>query len=408
MPLKADNAGRLTGTFRVPAGIPVGTKSVILKGTNSSAQSIYRAEGWKTTETWGRVETTVTSTAIGVDPQGQIITLPYDAMITGVDIWPVKLGDSTKPIIVQLRGVEAGVPSQQVFAEKRLVSTDLKTGQWLPFNFSTPVLRRSDTPFAIVVLTEDANHAIAIAQLGGFDDRPGKGFVTGNPYGGGPRVDSAEALTWLAHPGEALTFRLRAVKVAEKTKKLTLGIIAADKVSDLMTFMTAVVPEGTAVELEFVMPSGQRYTTVPESSIELPEYVTGDITLNVTMTGTDRMTPILLPEAQIIAGTIAETANYVARFMGAGADSQIKTVFATETPGNSGVSVRAHTGGTAANPVWTDMPLFLATPLGDGKTEKEHRLPVNCPDTRFEITLSGGPSARPRVSSLTGVVIPKI
>lgn len=409
MPLKADGAGRLTGTFRVPAGIPVGAKSVIFKGTNSSAQAIYRAEGWKTTETWGRIETTVTSVAIGTDPLAQIIiTLPYDAMVTGIDIWPIKLGDRSKPIILQIRGVEAGVPSQEVFAEKWLSGDDLKINQWLPFTFPTPLLRRADTPFSFVVLTEDAEHAIAYAHVGGFDDRPGRGWVTGNPFGSGTMLSSADAMTWLPHPERDLTFRLRAVKVTERMHKFTLGILSAERVSDLMVFLTSLRPEGTEVELEFVMPGGQRYTTIPEAGLELPEYITGDITVNIILRGTERMTPVLLPEAQIIAGTIAESANYVSRFMGAGSGAKQKVVFDATTPGNSGFSVRGHVGGTADDPVWEPMTLTQATPLGDGKVENEFGLAVNNPETRFEIKITGGPAARPRISALKGVTVPNI
>jgi len=408
MSLLADNAGRLTGVFRVPGGIPVGTKSVTFKGTNSTAQAIYRAEGWKRVETWGRVETTVTSVAIGVDPLGQIVSLPYDCMVTGVDVWPMALGDRSKPIIAQWRGVEAGVPSQAIFAEKWLSGTALTTGGWLSFNFDLPILSRSDTLYAPVFLTEDANHALGVAKLGGFDNRPGRGWVTGQPYTGGSMVSSADALSWRVHPDMDMAIRVRAARFNQLNRTMRLGTFAAERVSDLMSFLVMLRPEGTEVEVEFVMPSGQRFIVTPESACELAEYVTGDITVNVTLRGTERMSPILRPDAQIVQGTIAEEADYVSRFMGAGMGSLQKLVTDANLVGSSSFKAYTQTGGTVDDPVWSEMQLKQATPLGDGLVEHELSQPVDLPESRFKIALKGGPAARLSLSALRGVTTPNI
>ena len=400
--LKADSSGRISGIFTIPSGVPVGSKSVTFRGSTSEAQAVYRAEGWKTIETWGNVETTVSSVAIGVDPLAQIITVQEARMISGVDIKMTAIGNPNNPVIVQLRSAELGLPTREVLAESWLAGDNLVTGRWLSFDFGRPVLRREDQETAIVILTEDAHHAVAVAKVGGYD--PGRGWVTGQPYRGGTLLSSADAMTWRSHPEYDLTMRVRAKKFTANSHTIALGAIPAEKVSDLILMALAVQPEGTEIEVTFTLPSGQRHTTIPMGAIRLADYVTGDIGVDLTLRGNTRLSPVLIRDMQAITGTICDSGDYVSRAMSAGIGATAKVVIDTTLTGTGAVKVQAQTGAFDGVPVWADMPIVNAAPLGDGVVEHQYELPVNYAETRIRVAVTGGPAARSEIANLRAVI----
>lgn len=404
--LKADSSGRITGTFTIPSGIPVGSKSVTFRGGTSKAQAVYRAEGFKNIETRQMIETVTTQVttivAVGTDPLAQIVTLQEARMLSGVDLEMTAIGNPQNPVIVQLRPAELGLPTREVLAESWLVGSALATGRWLSFNFSRPVLRREDQETAVVILTEDAHHSVAVARVGGYDQQ--RGWITGQPYRGGTLLSSADAMTWRSHPEYDLKMRIRAKKFTATSYRISLGSFPAEKVSDLLLMALATQPEGTEIEVTFMLPSGQRHATIPMGAIQLTEYVTGDIGIELTLRGNARLSPILIRDMQAIAGTVCEKGDYVSRAMTAGQGATAKVVIDTALTGTGAIKVQVQTGALNGAPVWTDMPIKGATPLGDGVVEHEYAMPVNYAETRIRAEVSGGPAARSTAGNIRAVI----
>lgn len=411
--ITADVNGTITSSFNIPAGVPVGVKHVAFEGSFSKANALYTSYGWTTTTTYERV---ITTTAwYESDPVAQTWRLPEPRQALGVDIKVTQVGDPSKPVRVQLREVDLGLPTERVVAEALLdmstvtvinpISLSARVeGDWTFAQFDRPYTLRNDRSYAVTLLTDDANHSVAIADLGGFDQL--EGWVTSNAFPLGTFLDGSDARTWLPKPGRSLVFRLRVAKYSPTTRLIDVGTVDVVNCSDLMPLLVMERPEGTAIEIEFEAPDGSKYITGPAVNIQLPVAITGELQVRLRLTGTSVLAPQMLPYLQVVAGSIQSNGDYVTRAFEAGTDSKIRVIADINLPSTSTFACTVQTGESSGDPVWGAVALEKATPLGDGWEEHQYMIDaVSNAVSRAKIEITGGPGARPNVRNIRCIAV---
>ncbi|UYO50338.1 hypothetical protein KQX64_07120 [Rhodopseudomonas palustris] len=412
--LQADVNGRLSGSFAIPEGVPTGVRRVEYFGSGGSRGfSQYTAYGWRTFLNSERL--TVSNLQyiwVNFDPLAQTFTLNEPRQIVGVDVKFTKVGNPKNRSVLQIRRVEMGEPTAEVVAEASVdmhnvavidpLSPVRNEAQWTPFNFDRPVTIPAAQNHALVLMTDDADHAVAVADLGGFDQAGG--WITQHAFMGGTLLSSVDARSWLPHPGRSLCFRMRGAKYTPKAKTVTLPKVPVVNATDLMPLLLSEQPEGTSVEMELVGPDGVVHRTGANSGVELPASITGDVTPRIKLSGTEKLSPLLAPVMQLVAGELKSPGNYVSRAFGAGMDMRIVVIAEVRLPGAATMTVSAQTGD---GPTWSPVPIRSATPVGDGWVEHEYELsPINALETRVKIEQSGVPAGRPYARKLRVAVTP--
>ena len=98
MTIQANANGVISGRFTIPANIPAGTKSVVMRGVGGSfGETRYTGNGTIITNELTRVITRIR----GYDPLAQTFTLDVPHQVAGVDLWFTTIGE--KDVRVQLR-----------------------------------------------------------------------------------------------------------------------------------------------------------------------------------------------------------------------------------------------------------------------------------------------------------------
>ena len=165
--ITADHSDIARGKFTLPANIPAGTKRVEFigdRGTRGLAQFIGR--GTINIEERRRV-----ITVQRYDPLAQTFTLLTEGRhIAAVGLWFEDIG--TLPVTVQIRETATGLPTGAVLAETRITADAIRPdGEETVVDFATPVYIEALQESAIVILTDDNRHSLAIAEVGQYDRR---------------------------------------------------------------------------------------------------------------------------------------------------------------------------------------------------------------------------------------------
>lgn len=220
-PLVANGSGSLSGTFVIPAGIPVGVKEVVAIGNGGSTASANFE---------GRLNVDIADPPQPpppprpVDPLAQTFTLPESRWITSVDLAFRVAGNTANGVRIQIRTTQVGLPTQEVLAEGFTPGTFATTG-WTNIDLDRPLWVEAGVEYALVVLTNDPTHAVALAELGKFDATAGQ-WVTVQPYTVGVLLKSSNASTWTPFQKEDLTFRLYAASFTSNTRVVDFGPVA--------------------------------------------------------------------------------------------------------------------------------------------------------------------------------------
>lgn len=392
--LFADARGALAGQFTVPPGVPVGTKRVVVSGSGGSrGEALFTGQGVIETELRGRVQTI---TEFHIDPLAQTFTLAAARYAAGVDLIFTTLGDVNNPVTVQIRETAVGFPTGVVLAEALVDMAGVGTGGWTRVEWP---LRRleANTEYALVILTDDPDHAVAVAEMGKYDARAGR-WITSQPYRIGVLLSSSNASTWTAHQTHDLCFRLLGAAFAATTREVTLGTVTAAQASDIIALANVERPE-TETDIQIVLTdgAGNSATVGAEQPVALSQRWDGDVTVRARLTGTPTATPILYPGLQAVFGILQDTATYVSREIETPSASRLTVIYEALTPGNATVTVDAQDDTDG----WVPVPVSGGTPVGDGWREMTCALtPYTASDTRVRLTLSGSVAWRPRVRNL--------
>lgn len=437
----ANAEGKIAGNFQIPSGIPVGTKQMRAVGKGGTrATALFVGQGViditvmrkvTTIEHWaspppppppppprptepppivvrpprGRdrgAEGRGRGDGTGADPQAQNFSLTEPRQLVGVNFHVCKIGNPGNAILINQVEVDNGIPTTDIMAEAFVPMTGTSTG-WRESRYKFPVLTGDEKTHAVVVKTDDNEHSISIAALGGFDaDLQQK--ITVHPYPVGPRSSSVNAESWTFHQDEALSFELVAAWYPVTTKIVPLGTHRLVKCSDLQVRAAIELPSPEcSVVFEIERPNGTVYRLLPYQVISLNEYITETVELRAVLTGTQKLSPVLYAPVQIVAGSIRTEGSYVTRAFDLGSNIRITSYLKMALP--SGSTFTMHYDKGDGN--WIEMPLAVTEALQDPAwvENKYERTGITATQGRLKLTFTGGPAARPRFGDFGAAVM---
>jgi hypothetical protein len=220
MPLIANGAGQVSGTFTIPANVPTGTKRVRFVGSQGSfGGARFIGDGTVITRTQRQLVTIETRL---FDPLAQTFRLDHSRHVTAIGLRFTAKGADTNSVVVEIRETELGLPNSTTLAEGVLLGSGITTTGWTKISLTRPVFLQAGVEYSIVVLTDDAVHAVALAELGKFDIAAGQ-VVTSQPYTIGTLLKSSNASTWTPTQEADLAFRIYAASFTATTRTVALG-----------------------------------------------------------------------------------------------------------------------------------------------------------------------------------------
>jgi hypothetical protein len=392
MPITADNHGTAEGEITVPEGVPAGTVLMEVVGNQgSTGTATYTANGTITTEARRIVNTVLTR----YDPLTQTFTLSEGRHIAGVDLWFKAKGNSR--VLVQIRETTVGFPNQNVVAQATVYPVDINVNGTHTRVLFTPIWLEANVEYAIMILTDDAETSVAVAELGKFDSIHGT-YITKQAYQVGVLLSSSNASTWTAHQDLDLAFRLLACRFTETEHIYNFGTVTANENTDLLTLANIErVSSETDVEFIYTDSDGKTNTLAEDMPVALKENLNGEISVRAKLKGSTTRSPVLFQGVQAVLGTMDETGDYVTRAITAGNNITVKIMYESYTPGNS--QVKAYVQNPDSQ--WTLVQLTSGSPVGDGWEEHTHVAEnFSGATTRVKIVLEGNVLYRPQVRNL--------
>lgn len=435
-PANAD--GVMTGEFTIPANVPAGSKSVFFEGSvGTDAGCTYVGRGEITVEEYRLTSSLETSTESmpqpiinntvinnvtnvtnvtnannsttvsrggdgggrggGHDPLAQTFTLDQSRCLYGIRLMCAKIGSPSNSILVQVRTVEVGLPTSEVIAEAFVAGTVLREGETFTAMFKYPVFIPGGREYSFVVLTDDGEHELFVASIGKID-LDTNSIVTGQPFTVGVLLSSSNASTWTVHNESDLWFELIACRFNPVEKVVPIGSFTPAKMSDVIIRAGVECPDPSVdVSIRLTRPSGEVINSAPSQVISFDHYIQNEtIQVAAVLRGTERVTPFIFPNVQIIDGELQTTADYVTRAVDATDANRVLVTFDAKLPANSSAQVQIGIPGN-----YETVNVSGATPLGDGLVEQTFTRP-NYPaanlDARTRIVLTGTPASRPEIS----------
>ncbi|CCE77907.1 MULTISPECIES: hypothetical protein [Wolbachia] len=396
--LTANNQGKLKGKIKIPANIPAGTKLVQFYGDKGSyGETTYTGKKTITIEERRRV-----IAARRVDPLAQTFTLNESRHIGGVELWFINKGK--KRVVVQTRETAVGMPSQTVIAESYIEPKDIKVDGTATRITWSPVFCHAGQEYAIVLLTDDADTAVKIAELGKYDAVNSR-WVTSQPYQVGVLLSSSNASTWTPHQNLDLTFRLLAAKFSELFHLFNLGKVNANNVSDLIV-LTNVEKVAFDTNVEFILTDeeGRENFLSDNLPLALRERLSGELTVKASLKGGQEKSPVLYPGLQLVMGNLSESGDYVTRSITAGSNTKVTITYDALIPGTADVKSYVEQSAKGGEK-WQLVNLTSGKPIGENWVERTHVLSnFNGNETRIKLVLSGTVIYRPKVKNLRVII----
>ena len=303
----ADANGVVRGSFTIPADIPAGTKAVIFQGDGGSrGEANYTGSTSVQTVTRRRV-TTVTTQRF--DPLAQTFTLNEDRHIAAVDVWVKNKG--TGSIRCQIRETIVGIPNQEVIAEAELSAAQLNDSPTATRFTFTPVLLEANREYALVFLTDDADHSLAIAELGKYSAQTSQ-WQTRQPYQIGVLLSSSNASTWTAHQEKDLRFRLHAARFTKATQEIDLGKATLSD-ADVLLSLAGVERPNAETDVQFIITDqrGNDYIAQENQPLNLGKVLNEEVSIKARLNGTDKLSPVLYQGPQLVSGEQAASDDYI-------------------------------------------------------------------------------------------------
>jgi hypothetical protein len=435
-PLVANGTGNMSGSFTIPAQVPVGIKVVAASGDENS---------YTETQFAATVALTGTPQRDGKykDPVAQTFRLDHGRWITSVDIAFRARGNAANPVRVQIRETIAGFPGSTVIAEAVTPGSFATTG-WTNVPLVVPVWLDAGNEYAITLLTDDNLHAVGLAALGGVDSTTG--LQVTEQASPGVLLKSANASTWTAFQLEDLTFRLKAAQFTATTRTVDYGyihslqpssmtfagglatvtavghgfdtgeaivcsgaaqgeyngiatvtrvdddtftfpvtgspatpatgtiFISRGRVSDLQVMGRVVQPTlQCGVVFNLTVDGGTAQPFAHLEHVQLDSRIQAGARLSVTLTGTTTESPFIGRDLAVLFGELLETGTYITRATPVAEDDRVELNFDALIPNSAGVAV-ALQAGAPGSPSWETVPFNEITQdLGDGWGDYNHR-----------------------------------
>ena len=392
--LTADNNGKITGRFTIPANVLAGSKAVRFIGKGGSyGEAVFFGQGTLTTQTLRQVRNVTTWY---YDPLAQTFTPEVDFALAGVDLY---FTAKQSEVRVQIREVVNGVPSRVVLAEKIVpaASINVTGNNYTRILFDAPLPLIANTEYAIVVLCDDSVTRLAIAECGKYD-RINQKWVAAQAYSVGVLMSSSNAAAWTVHQDKDMAFRLLKATYSQTKKTINLGKVRIESATDLILYALAETPTAdTRVEYKLTLPDGTAVTVAEAQAVELSRPMTGDVSLEATLIGSGTASPTLFADTQLLSGSMLQTADYFTRSIVASNASKAVLIYDAIIPSGATVTPSIQIDGGS----WEDLTSDGATPQDNSVVEYRFKHVLSGADLiKARLVLTGSATARPIVRNI--------
>lgn len=393
--LKADAQGRVRGVFRIPAGVPAGSKSVgFTGGGGSRGEAVFVGQGSLTTQTLRQV-TNVTTWYY--DPLAQTFSLTRNVQLAGADLWFTARKTQVR---VQIREVSNGVPSRTILAERVLEPEDIVVGGGghTRILFDAPLSLTAGTEYALVVLCDDPVTKLSIAEMGKYDKTRAQ-WVTAQPYAVGVLLSSSNASTWTPHQDRDLAFRLLEARYRDAAPHtLDMGGVSLSGATDVLLMGLSDIPTAQCrLEYDITLPDGSRQTVAEGQALTLAAPQSGTVAVRATLHGDASASPVLWPGCQLLAGRVGTSGTYCTRAVTARAATSASLIYDAVIPSGASVTPEIQIDGGD----WAALDNAGSTRGDDGAVEFRWRKSLSGAQlVRVRLTLRGTSQARPIVRNV--------
>lgn len=390
---QADANGVLTGAFTIPSGVSTGSKLVTFESaTGSTGDANYIGRGQITINEMRRVTTLqrVTTTRL-FDPLGYLWTAPKSMPIASVKVKVAAIGDPNNPVIMQISNVLAAQPTGAPLAEVEVDMTGVQVGDVLEFNLPVPLWVEAFTELANVWLTVDSDHALAIAELGKFDQE--HGWVRRQPSVNMVTISSSNNRAFVPHHTIDLWTIIEEAKYTSNEFEVDLGTITAKPTTDLLVMAGVEQPTAsTEVEFVFTKPDNSEIRVFANQPIELADEINDDLDLKAVLKGDAGASPVLFSNIQVINSKLEQTGDYISRAFRCGANKTIEITTYENTPASSQFELFARDNADA----YQAATMISELDEGDGWYKRIWRITNFTADTTaIKITATGNAAHRP-------------
>ena len=406
----ADGSGSLTGTFTVPPGIPSGSKNVEFLGDQGNfGEAIFTGQGTLVTKNW--LSTTTTTTwrwwsppppRRNWDPLAQSFVLEEGRHITSLDVQFAVKGSDSNDVTVEIVDGDNGFPSRDVITRTRIKGTDITTSGFTRATFDFPIYLEAGREYFFVLSTDDASHAVRIAELGKYDATANE-FVTAQPYTVGVLLSSSNASSWTVHNDMDMCFKLNGAEFTSTTSTINLGSLTVSNMTDLLVTAPVDIPATSArVTFKYTRSTGEIFLLAPDQSIRLEAAVSDTMQVQAILEGTATESPTLHPGVLSVPATLDTAGTYVGRqFDVAAGGSTIRIIFEAQLVGGATVVPQYDNGG------YQTMALGSANQIGDGWVEYvfEDTGIVALSATSVKLNLTGSAAGRPKIRNIRAVMV---
>jgi len=406
----ANLSGSFSGSFTVPPNVPAGSKLVEFIGVQGSfGSAVYTGQGTLLIRNFRQTTTTTTTrwnppppAPRGPDPLAQSFTLQQSRHIKAIDLKFAVKG-ANKPVQVQIRESSNGFPTETVIAQTIIQPNEIvTTNTYVRASFSAPVYLVGGVEYFIVLLTDDANHAVRVAELGKYDSTAAR-WVTAQPYTIGVLLSSSNNVTWTAHQEKDLTFRLVGANFTATEQVFNLGSLTVSGMTDLLVVAAVELPsENTDLFFRYTRTTGETFTLAAGQGVQFAASINDTMQVQAILRGTATESPVLYTGVQSVVGSLDTSGFYQSRqFLVGSGGNTMRVIFDALVPGSSTVVPQYDKNG------FQNMTLLKATPIGDGYVEYVYQDTgiVGLSASKVKLNLTGTAAHRPKVRNIRAVMV---
>lgn len=401
---QADANGEMSGTFTIPEGLTAGSKNVQFIGSGGSmGEGSYIGRGIIEITEMRRVtqlqRITTTRRWGNWDPLGYLWTPPRDMYIGAVRVKVAAIGDPNNPIIMQISNTLASQPTGVPLAEIEVSMQGVEVGDELVFNLPIPLWVEGFNQLANVWLTDDADHALVIAELGKFD--PVNGWVRSQPSVNMVTIASSNNTAFEFHHDRDLWTVIEEATFNSTSRTIELGQLPSTAITDLVALAGVESPTAeTEVELVLERSDGSEIRMLPNQVVSLSEELDEELNLKAFLKGTNQASPILFPNIQLVLGALQEAGTYQGRTVKCGDDKTVEVVTMERTIGTSSFTISVKD----ANGDLVGCTVHSQEDVGDGWYKRVYRSPkLSTPTTCAHVSATGSALHRPAMAYITAV-----
>jgi len=281
--------GTLQEYIFIPTGVNQGRKKIVFRayadsGDAAAGNANFFAERNQSYDSRGKERITIARRMRtvfvnrvrsdrdgGDDPLAQGFIFDEPVTLTKATVYLFNTGNlnldsavtSAFPVHVSIGNMIAGLPGDEIWAEKTLPHTlidwsyyDQGSNQYIlnpvEIEFPEPVYIPAKTPFCITLLSDSTDYTAAIAELGSLDLNTQK-TVELNPYLAGTLFASSNNVTWTAFQDRDITMKIYVADefVGSGANTGTLEFARIDTCSRFLFASEIFVPDGTDLQFQF-------------------------------------------------------------------------------------------------------------------------------------------------------------